>query len=96
MARKKDESTEGVFVNPFKKGVSYQDLIDALPEGVTVKEYLKDKEHEDGTKFTNEQINWISNECDSHLFHLENKEESLKRAAADHKVIMDQNDAKIK
>ena len=41
MAKKK-ESIEG-FVNPFKDGVSYDDLLDAIPNGVSVEDYLKDE-----------------------------------------------------
>jgi hypothetical protein len=96
MAKKKNESAEGEFVNPFKPGVSYQDLIDALPEGVTVKEYLKGKQKEDGSEFTEDEINWVSNECDSHLFHLEHKEENLKQANETYKKLLAANDPKTK
>lgn len=48
MAKKK-ESIEG-FVNPFDDGVSYDDLLTAIPEGTSVEDYLKGELSEDQIK----------------------------------------------
>jgi len=42
-------------VNPFEKGVSYEDFLKALPKGKSVKVYLK------GT-CSDEQIEWLETE----------------------------------
>lgn len=43
------------FVDPFKKGVTYEQFINSIPEGVTVTEHLKGK-CEDA------QIEWLESE----------------------------------
>lgn len=49
MAKEKNTSE---FVNPFSEGVNYKDFLKAIPSGVTVEEYCKDK-------LTKEQIEWL-------------------------------------
>lgn len=41
------------FVNPFEAGVNYTQFLAAIPEGVTVEDYCKDK-------LTPEQIQWLT------------------------------------
>lgn len=48
MAKKK-EIIEG-FVNPFDDGVSYDDLLSAIPEGTSAEDYLKGELSEDRIK----------------------------------------------
>lgn len=48
MAKKK-QSIEG-FINPFDDGVSYDDLLSAIPEGTSVEDYLKDELSDDQIK----------------------------------------------
>lgn len=50
-APKKEESK---FVNPFDKGVSYEDFLSSVPKGVSIKNHLKD--------FPEDQVNWIEEE----------------------------------
>ena len=38
----KKQIAEG-FVNPFSEGVNYKHFTDAIPEGMSVEEYCKDK-----------------------------------------------------
>lgn len=42
MAKKQTVEVEG-FVNPFETGVNYKMFTDAIPEGVSIEEYCKDK-----------------------------------------------------
>jgi len=43
------------FLNPFSKGVTYEQFIKSIPKGKTVKEHLKGK-------CSQEQIDWIDTE----------------------------------
>ena len=40
------------FVNPFTQGVTYDSFLEAIPEGVEVKEYC-------AGRLTEEELNWI-------------------------------------
>lgn len=53
MAKTKVESTE--FVNPYSEGVNYNTFLEAIPSGVTVEDYCKEK-------LTQEQIDWLVND----------------------------------
>jgi hypothetical protein len=44
------ENTNTEFVNPFSEGVNYKDFLGAIPKGVTVEDYCKEK-------LTKDQIN---------------------------------------
>lgn len=46
------ENTNTEFVNPFSEGVNYKDFLGAIPKGVTVENYCKEK-------LTKDQINWL-------------------------------------
>ena len=59
---KKETITE--FVNPFNEGVTYEVFLKAIPDGVTIKEYLKE--------LTEEQVNWIEAEIENYK-QLKNK-----------------------
>ena len=59
MANKVQENTE--FVNPFQAGISYEEFLNAIPKGVKVSEYGKDK-------LTPDQIEWLEND----LTHYQN------------------------
>lgn len=52
------------FVNPFNEGVTYEAFLKAIPEGVTIKEYLKD--------FQESDIAWIETEIENYK-QLKNK-----------------------
>lgn len=93
---KKNKEDNGLFVNPFQKGVTYQDLIDALKEGETVSEYLSGKEKSEGVLFTTQDIEWITNEVNAYIENTKNKDELLKKAHADFKKLQNANDEKIK
>lgn len=60
MAKKQEQVQE--FINPFAAGVSYKSFLEAIPEGVSVEDYCKDK-------LTPEQIEWLVND----LKHYKNK-----------------------
>lgn len=68
----KEESIS--FVNPLKEGVSYNDFIKALGTK-TVKEYLSSGKKEDGSEFTESEINWLSDEVKAHEYNKANKAE---------------------
>ena len=51
----KKEKSKPKFINPFTKGVTYEQFLNALPKDKTVAEYLKGK-------CTDEQIQWLENE----------------------------------
>ena len=61
MAAKKTASAKAV-VNPFDKGVTYEDFLKALPKGKKVADYLKEV-------CTADQIAWIETEIE----HYKNK-----------------------
>lgn len=44
------------FINPFEQGVTYEQFLNAIPDGVSIKDYLKDSE------LTEEDISWIEEE----------------------------------
>ena len=44
------------FVNPFDQGVTYEQFLKAIPDGVSIKDYLKDSE------LTEQDIAWIEEE----------------------------------
>lgn len=56
MAKEKESSK---FVNPFEKGVTYEQVIKAMGSS-SVKDYLKGKE------FTDAQVTWIENELENY------------------------------
>lgn len=47
------------FVNPFDKGVTYSQFLEAIPDGVSIKDYLSGKD------FTDADIEWIETEIES-------------------------------
>ena len=47
------------FVNPFDKGVTYSQFLEAIPDGVSIKDYLSGKD------FTDAEIEWIETEIES-------------------------------
>tara|TARA_R110002020_G_scaffold110866_6_gene256144 strand:+ start:1431 stop:1616 length:186 start_codon:yes stop_codon:yes gene_type:complete len=56
MASKKEKIVK---VNPFDKGVTYADLLKAIPKGTKVEMYLKGV-------LDNNQIEWIKKELESY------------------------------
>ena len=46
------------FLNPFTKGVTYEQFLKSIPNGKTLKEHLKGK-------CTVEQINWLETEINN-------------------------------
>jgi len=46
------------FVNPFESGVTYSQFLEAIPDGVSVKDYLSGKD------FTDAEIEWIETEIE--------------------------------
>lgn len=54
MAKSK-QASKPKFVNPFNAGVTYEQFLKSVPNGVTVSEHLKDK-------CTPEEISWIESE----------------------------------
>ena len=70
MANEKETS----LVNPFKEGISYNDFTKALGTK-TVKEYLSSAKKEDGSEFTEADINWLSTEVKALKYNEENKAE---------------------
>ena len=53
------------FVNPFKAGVSYSDFANALGDK-SVSEYLNGQFKTEGVEFTSEDIEWLTQEIETH------------------------------
>jgi hypothetical protein len=78
MAKKESTST----VNPFEKGVSYNDVLKAIPDGVSVSEYLAPlglEEH---------QVKWIESELKAHTYNETHKEANLARAEKEYAALI--------
>jgi hypothetical protein len=56
MEKKKSVASKSV-LNPFDKGVTYADLLKAIPEGTTLSQYLKGV-------CSSEQIEWLKTELE--------------------------------
>lgn len=50
-----DKKAQSKFINPFNKGVSYKEFLEAIPKGKSIKDYVKGKLKED-------QIKWLETE----------------------------------
>jgi hypothetical protein len=76
MAKKDTESTETAatetaqFVNPWVKGVNYKDFLEAIPKGVTPREYLTGKL---GVANEAELITWLEGDLEHYTNSLKNK-----------------------
>jgi hypothetical protein len=85
MAKKETTGSTGSIVNPFEAGVSYDNLLAAIPEGQSVAEYLSPLGLE------KHQVEWIEIELKAHVSHQKNKEANLAKANAEHTALVNSN-----
>lgn len=55
------------FVNPFNEGVSYEEFLKSIPNGITLKDYCK-------SELTKEQIEWLENDINHYKKNKKEKE----------------------
>lgn len=62
MAKEKKQITEVSFINPFDSGVTYEQFLASIPEGVDVKEHCKNE-------LTQDQIEWLEADLNIYINH---------------------------
>lgn len=67
MAKKKLVIEPVKFVNPFTKGVSYDDFLAAIPERVTVEEYCEND-------LTQDELDYLKRELSAHESNQRNQQ----------------------